>query len=255
MNDIWSIHRYLAQSMDKRLLLLRQEPKHIIIHGADGNSSYTTLSQRYPHAQIYQYDEHDSPKISWLNKLSKKSYHHQTLSIGDPLTIQSADMLWANLTLAHWSQHLNILLDNWANALRQEGWLFFTCLGSESVPELKQILDQAQIEYSTKGLPEMHDLGDILLEHHFYDPIVDTANIEVSYQNLAQLKQDIHYLGLFTALSPADSTHAKQAIEQAWQNGALRQITLETLFGHALKKAVLPDNTQAVQFYPRQHLS
>ena len=42
----YDVHQYLAQEMDNRLLLLRREPKHIIVHGADGDVSRALLAKQ-----------------------------------------------------------------------------------------------------------------------------------------------------------------------------------------------------------------
>ena len=258
----WAIHRHLAESMDARLALLRHVPKHILLHGADGDTSRRLLANRYPHATFSEYDDRvdwltEAAQIrqqnsSWLHKLSGKTPHvaQSSLKTGELLPTQSGDMLWANLVLPR-TTHTTALLDNWAQALQTHGLLFFTCLGADSFPELRHIFQAASIAYTAAHLPEMHDLGDWLLEHGFYDPIVDTAKIVLSYQDWTIVQQDLTYIGAWQALQPDDVQAAIAAAEQAWQNGLLREITLETVFGHALRKIDLPDNAQVVQFYPK----
>ena len=98
----------------------------------------------------------------------------------------------------------------------------------------------------------MHDLGDALLEHQFYDPIVDTISLTLTYQSPAALLQDIAELGIWQALRPSDEAAAQNLVQQAWQQGSLKTLTLEIIQGHALRKTLLPENTHLVQFLPRK---
>ena len=55
-------------------------------------------------------------------------------------------------------------------------------------------------------------------------------------------------------MQPENLGMAQTVLQTAWQNGHLRQITLETLFGHALKKTILPNNEQPIVFYPQNKM-
>ncbi|ULJ63025.1 methyltransferase [Wielerella bovis] len=259
----WLIHRHFAEHMDSRLLLLRQAPQHILLHGADGDISRSLLAARYPQATLIEFESRTDfatqtlairqENSGWWAKISGKTNwvkQGNLKTINDYLPEQSADMLWSNLLLPYHA-HTADLLDNWAQALQPNGLLFFTCLGADSFPELRAVFQAASIAYSAKGLPEMHDLGDLLLAHGFYDPIVDTAKLVLSYEKLDTLLQDLASIGVWQALS-LDDNPPQCAIMAAWEQGLLREMTLETVFGHALKKQVLPNNAQPVQFYPRQ---
>ena len=46
----WQIHRHLAQDTDERLQLVCNEPKRIMLIGADADISRSLLAARYPDA-------------------------------------------------------------------------------------------------------------------------------------------------------------------------------------------------------------
>jgi len=56
---------------------------------------------------------------------------------------------------------------------------------------------------------------------------------------------------IWQALRPSDEAAAQNLVQQAWQQGSLKTLTLEIIQGHALRKTLLPENTHLVQFLPR----
>ena len=106
--------------------------------------------------------------------------------------------------------------------------------------------------HSAKHNERLEYLGDALLEPQFYDPIVDAISLTLSYQSPTALLQDIAELGIWQALRPSDEAAAQNLVQQAWQQGSLKTLTLEIIQGHALRKTLLPENTHLVQFLPRK---
>ena len=255
------IHAHIAEQMDSRLLLLRRQPQTILLHGADHDTSRRLLAQRYPQATFSEYDHRPQwlaqaaqarrAQSGWLGKISGKGQIPQTqLSPTFRLPENSAEMLWSNLMLHH-ANNIGDTLANWSQALHDNGLLFFSHLGDQSLPEIRHLLRQHNIPYSAPTLVDMHDLGDALLEHQFYDPIVDTISLTLTYQSPSALLQDIAELGIWQALRPSNAAAAQEIVQQAWQQGSLKTLTLEIIQGHALRKTLLPENTHLVQFHPR----
>lgn len=248
------LHHYLAEQMDNRLDLVRHNPQHIVLAGADLDFSRQKLAARYPQAQFVEYDPHEprlaeaaaQRKPSFINKLLGKQIAQHCQSPHDTLPENHADMLWANLNLV-WSPNIIATLENWANALKPNAMLFFTHFGAASLPEIREL-----IHSEPNTLIDMHDLGDMLFHHGFYDPIMDTATVVLDYHDWATLQHDLQFTGLWCALNVADEVAAWQTLQHAWQAGKLRQISIEILHGHALKKFRLPENQSVVQFYPRK---
>lgn len=248
MNSL-PIHHHLAQTMSQRLTLLSQSPQHISIFKSDMGNSFTLLNQHYPKAQFTEYDhfhqQSDFPhKKKWW-QLHKPSYQHQLLNT--PLPIAKADLLWCNLGLLD-SPSLIQTFEEWSNHLKRDGLLFFSHLGRNSLPEIRTILDKAQIPYETPLLLDMHDLGDMLFHHGFYDPVMDTSELVLDYQNFDTLWQDILDLNIPSLVStPTQSL--QHLLQNAWQQHQIHTLTLETVFGHALKKIQLPANESEVHFF------
>ena len=97
----------------------------------------------------------------------------------------------------------------------------------------------------------MHDLGDMLADSGFYDPVTDTAALRLEYRSADTFWQDMDTLGLWRALDFADPAAARAAVDEMWRRGELAHITLETVYGHAVKKKHLPEGESEVLFFPR----
>lgn len=249
----WTIHHYLAEESDKRLEWVNAQPKTIILIGADGDHSRTLLAKRYPNATFSEYDHRanylqaasTARKTGWLAKLTGKNIPQFCQNPLTPLPENAADMLWANLSLlAH--PDTAAVLSNWARAIKPEGLLFFTHFGIDSLSTLRSLLAEHGITF-TPQLPDMHDLGDILASSAFYDPVMDTARLTLTYQNAATFWQDMDTIGLLPYLNLDES--ARTIIDTAIHSGRLPEIDLEILYGHAVKKNVLPNGAQPIRFF------
>ncbi|QEY23873.1 methyltransferase [Neisseria animalis] len=258
MTDRWSIHRHLAETADERLLLVRQVPQHIILAGADNDISRRLLAARYPQAVFSEYDSRReflhtaaaARKGGLWQKLTGKSIPQVCQAMTAPLPEAQADMLWANLSLVLADEPLPVF-QKWAHALKTDGLLFFTHFGRDTLAELKGRLNGHGISCETPALIDMHDLGDMLADSGFYDPVVDTAKLELSYRKAATFWQDMDTLGLRRAVIFSDEAEARRLIDGWFAEGEVLSVTLETLYGHAVKKLALPQGENVVRFYPK----
>lgn len=255
--DRYAVHRHLAHIMDTRLALLKHAPQQIILAGADGDGGRSLLAARFPQSRFREYDPRPDflddaaavRKTGLLAKWTGKTVVQHCQSIAEPLG-EPADMLWANLSLLTETAPVAVF-ENWASALKNGGLLFFSHLGGDSLADIRTLLAENQISCPAPTLLDMHDLGDMLFHHGFYDPVMDTEKLVLTYRSAEALLQDLSTLGAWQALQCDNPAAAENLIRQTWQQGGLRQITLETVFGHAVKKADLAANEQEIRFIPR----
>ncbi|ASK28478.1 methyltransferase domain-containing protein [Neisseria chenwenguii] len=258
MTDRWQIHRLLAEETDQRLQLLRTPPQSVLLVGADADISRRLLAVRFPQAAFAEYD----PRADFLQaaakvrggglwqKLTRKTVPQTCQSLTAPLPEAAADMLWANLSLPA-AGRLPEVFQNWARALKPDGLLFFTHFGRDTLEGLKGRLKNLGIACETPTLIDMHDLGDMLADNGFYDPVTDTAKLELTYRRAEMFWQDMATLGLENALRFSDPAAARDAVSALFADEGGLTVTLETVYGHAVKKRVLPQGENLVRFYPR----
>lgn len=258
-NDCWQIHRHLAEQADQRLQIVKTVPRRILLAGADGDNSRRLLAARYPKAAFAEYDPRpeclrdaaDKRGGGLLSKLAGKTVPQHCQALSAPLPEASADMLWSNLGLA--TEHNPVaVFASWARALQTDGLLFFTHFGRDTLLELTDTLAQQGIAARRPALIDMHDLGDMLADSGFYDPVTDTARLKLEYRTADTFLQDMDTLGLWHALDFDDPAAARTAIAGLWQRQTPTELTLETVFGHAIKKKILPTGENEVHFFPRK---
>ena len=255
--ETYPIHRRLAEEMDGRLQILTRTPQRIILCGADGDHSRRLLAARYPQARMSEYDPRPdflrdaaaARKSGLLAKLAGKSVPQHCQALDAPLPEAAADMLWSNLCLLIAEAAVPVI-GNWAHALNDGGLLFFSHLGADSLADVRHLLQQQGISCPAPLLCDMHDLGDMLFHNGFLDPVMDTAKLVLSYRSESGLLADWDSLGLWSALQCPDTDAARQAVQTLWQDGHLREITLETVFGHAVRRPRQPENIRPIHFYP-----
>ncbi len=110
------------------------------------------------------------------------------------------------------------VFDNWARHLKTDGLLFFTHFGIDSLQDLIGCLNAEGIDCRDPPLIDMHDLGDMVFHHGFYDPVMDTAKLSLKLSRRRNLLEDMETLGLWQALQLSDEAAARTVINQMWQS-------------------------------------
>ena len=259
LSDRWLIHRHIARQTDERLAIVTRTPQHILLVGADADESRSLLAARYPKAAFSEYDPRadflqaaaSGRKSGLLAKLTGKTVAQHRQALENPLPQACCDMLWANLSLILAEEPTQIF-DNWANALQTDGLLFFTHFGIDSLQDLRRLLAEQGIRSEVPRLFDMHDLGDMLFHHGFYDPVMDTAKLELDYRSADAFWQDMETLGLWASLRFDDEAAARQAVNTLFAEQRLNRIVVETVFGHEVKKLQLPEGESQVQFFAKR---
>jgi malonyl-CoA O-methyltransferase len=149
---------------------------------------------------------------------------------------QPSQMLWANMSL-HMAADPQALMAQWHSALQVDGFLMFSCLGPDTLQELRAL-------YSTLGWPapsheftDMHDWGDMLAGAGFAEPVMDMERITLTFESPERLLQELRGLGrnLHVGRFPAlrgRRWHAELLAAVARQP---LQLSFEVIYGHAFK--------------------
>jgi malonyl-CoA O-methyltransferase len=152
-------------------------------------------------------------------------------------------MLWANMAL-HLEARPQALLKRWHAHIETEGFLMFSCLGPDTLRELRALYAQAGWSVPTHPFTDMHDWGDMLVHSGFAEPVMDMERITLSYSGAVPLLQDLRLLGR--------NFHAERAAglrTPRWRDVLFQRIerdlprdpdgrlllTLEIIYGHAFK--------------------
>lgn len=122
-----------------------------------------------------------------------------------PLADQQIDLITSTLTL-HWLDDLPGALLQMRRALKPDGLLLATLLGSGTLQELRDVLMQAELELTGGASPrvapfvEIKDAGALLQRAGFALPVADADKLTVRYDNMFALIRDLRAMGATSTL-------------------------------------------------------
>jgi malonyl-CoA O-methyltransferase len=154
----------------------------------------------------------------------------------------AVQMLWANMAL-HLSADPQALMAHWHRALAVDGFLMFSCLGPDTLRELRTLYAALGWPPPSHEFTDMHDWGDMLVHGGFAEPVMDMERITLTFDTPLRLLAELRELG--ANLHPARfaglrGRHWRARLEQELDRG-LRgpdgrlALTFEIIYGHALK--------------------
>jgi malonyl-CoA O-methyltransferase len=158
----------------------------------------------------------------------------------------SADLLWSNMAL-HLAADPLALLQQWQRVLAVDGFLMFSTLGPGSLQGLRRVY--ARLGWPAPHAPfvDMHDLGDMLVQTGFADPVMDQETLTLTWLDADALLRELRALG-----GNADPARVAGLRTRRWRErlcAALQQLQgadgrlrleFELVYGHALRAAPKP---------------
>jgi malonyl-CoA O-methyltransferase len=152
-------------------------------------------------------------------------------------------MLWANMALHH-EPTPQALLRQWSAHVAEGGFLMFSCLGPDTLRELRAVYQHAGWPPPSHAFTDMHDWGDMLVHSGFAEPVMDMERVTLSYSNAASLLDELRGLGRNLSVGRHERVrsrswlnHMHAAIEKELprsDDGRLL-LTFEIIYGHAFK--------------------
>jgi malonyl-CoA O-methyltransferase len=151
------------------------------------------------------------------------------------------------------------VMRRWHRALAVDGFLMFSTLGPGSLPQLRSLYQAEGWGPPMAPLVDMHDLGDMLVEAGFADPVMDQELITLSWSDAATALAELRELGANTdpARSPGLRTPRWRArlmqglARYAAGAGERIELGFEVVYGHAFKPPprmrVAPESAVAVE--------
>ena len=252
------LHAEIAQRMLQRLKLIRIHPTSILDAGCGTGQRTGLLHDRFTQAHIISLDH--NPRLlselrsshrldglgGWINRM-KGGQKHTTICAdlaATRLDPESFELVWSNLAL-HWHPAPHNVIREWSRLLRPEGLAFFSAYGPATAIELRNALQNAGLETATMPFVDMHDFGDMMVEHSFADPVMDQETLTLTYANADSLLRDVAALGGNANSERRRGLPSRQWLDrlkqsltaQAGPDGRL-QLTIEVSYGHAWRQAI-----------------
>jgi malonyl-CoA O-methyltransferase len=243
------LHEEVASRMQERLDFIKLQPKQWVHWGPlrGGLAAQSALEQRYLKSQVWLAGEPPAHAKAtrrglqtswWQVKHWREPKRHEGLPPD-----HTAQMLWANMHL-HASAEPQALLQTWHRALAVDGFLMFSCLGPDTLRDLRQVYALAGWPEPAHEFTDMHDWGDMLVEAGFAEPVMDMERITLTYASpdtlLAELRglgRNMHvqrFRGLRSRQWRARLSEALLALARPEEGGRL-SLDFEIVYGHAMK--------------------
>jgi malonyl-CoA O-methyltransferase len=243
------LHEEVASRMQERLGFIKLQPDHWVhwepLRG--GMLAHRALQKRYPKAQVWLASEQMGEALAVREAVRGRWWQAErwwgpSIQVGLPPAGQ-AQMLWANMLL-HTCVQPQQLLKTWHSTLAVDGFLMFSCLGPDSLRELREA-------YARQGWPEpaheftdMHDWGDMLVEAGFAEPVMDMERITLTYETPARMLDELRGWGRNLHIHRFSGLRGRRWREQLEQvlmklarpeEGGRLSLSFEIVYGHALK--------------------
>jgi malonyl-CoA O-methyltransferase len=275
-----ALQREVGQRMAERLALVRLQPATILDAGCGTGDGLSELSMRYPEAFLIGLDiaygmlekarQRTAAAIGskrsvlgrWFGPRTKTGAE-PALVCGDacrlPVAAGSVDLVWSNLTL-QWINDPSVAFDEFNRVLRIDGLLMFTTFGPDTLKELRAAFAGIDGATHVSRFIDMHDLGDMLLQCGFADPVMDMEKLTLTYDDATTMMRELKAIGAHNATlgRPRGLTgrarwrRVLNALEAFRRDGRLA-VTYEVVYGHAWKPEprFVADGRAIVRLEPR----
>ncbi len=240
------LHEEVGRRMAERLEWIRLQPAAWAdwepVRG--GLVAHALVQARYPksHSWIVESQQahlamaKESLAQPWWRRLNAPAVHFDVPPDG------AMQMVWSNMAL-HMSAQPQALLAQWHRALAVDGFLMFSCLGPDTVRELRVLYQSLGWPEPSHQFTDMHDWGDMLVHGGFAEPVMDMERITLTWDSPARMLDELRELG--ANLHPARFAGLRG---RSWRRALEREVavrlegadgrmalTFEVIYGHALK--------------------
>ncbi len=241
------LHEEVARRMESRLEYIVRTPASWL-HWAPlqgGRQAHALLAKRYPQAQCFVQEgtlEQQQLARQEFAQAWWKPLRWLASAVQVTPPAQPVQLLWANMAL-HMEADPQALIQRWHAALAVDGFLMFSCLGPDTLRELRPLYARLGWPAPSHEFTDMHDWGDMLVHAGFAEPIMDMERITLSYSSADALLQELRGLGRnlhpqrFAGLRGRHWRAALcAALEQELRgpDGRL-ELSFEVVYGHAFK--------------------
>ena len=243
------LHEEVARRMQERLDWIKLQPQTWVhwepLRG--GMQAQASLLQRYPQAQC-SWVQTVNGELETTLKTSAQPWWQPARWRAElrqaGLPKPAVQMVWANMAL-HMAADPQALISSWKECLSSDGFLMFSCLGPDTLRELRQLYQSLGWPAPAHEFTDMHDWGDMLVQAGFAEPIMDMERIELTFETPERLLQELRELGrnLHPARFPglrgrgwrAQLQHALAEKLADPAHGGQLKLTFEVVYGHAFK--------------------
>jgi malonyl-CoA O-methyltransferase len=247
------LHGEVARRMADRLKVIRLQPASTIDWWSASGASRGLLQAAYPKTRLLAVERDEIARAAAETQAARPWWAPQRWAgrALEPLGESSVasgqgQLLWANMML-HAAIDPQRLMVQWHQALAVEGFLMFSTLGPGTLERLTAIYRAEGWGPPFAPFVDMHDLGDMLVQAGFADPVMDQEQLTLTWPDADALLAELRTLGgnIHPARHPGLRTLqwrrclAAALGATAGPDGRLR-LQFEVVYGHAFRPAPRP---------------
>jgi malonyl-CoA O-methyltransferase len=244
------LHGEVAKRMAEKLSLILLKPERVIDWWSALGAGGALLAAAYPKARQLRVE----PDPAWAARSrlgTHRPWWDATRWVGPALEVAcetdeiaaGAGLVWANMML-HAVVDPVALIERWHGLLQVDGFVMFSCLGPGTLRELRSLYADAGWPSPTPGFIDMHDLGDMLVQAGFADPVMDQETLTLRWPNANALLAELRALGGNTApdrmaglRTPRWRVRLESALDRLAAPDGSIGLSFEIAYGHAFKAA------------------
>jgi len=238
------LQREIADRLLERLEVVRLAPRRILDVGCGTGYDVHKLSRRYTRARLLGLDiaepmaRRARRRAGAWNRITGRC----AFACGDaerlPVATAAVDMLLSNLSL-QWCDPPTVFAEA-RRVLRAGGLYMFTTFGPDTLRELRAAWQTVDQSPHVHGFLDMHDLGDMLINAGFADPVMDVERVTLMYADVLEVLRDLKGLGAHNMAATrargltgkARFARFRAAYEALARDGRI-PATYEVVYGHA----------------------
>lgn len=248
------LHEEVARRMQERLDVIRLQPQAWVdwepLRG--GLQAHQALRTRHPKAALWQVVSQPA-EARHVRAQTAPAWWQAARWTGAGAQLglppeAGVQMVWANMLL-HQVADPQALIAQWHRALAVDGFLMFSCLGPDTLRELRALHAAMGWPAPAHEFTDMHDWGDMLVQAGFAEPVMDMERITLTYERPERLLQELRELGRNLHAARFAGLRGRgwrqrwlQALAERGERGpdGRLKLTFEVVYGHALKPVRRP---------------
>lgn len=228
----------------ERLNYLKINPSYVLDAGCGTGFFTEKLKKYYSKSIVAGLDL--VPDMLQMARQKQGWFHKWPLIAGDmqqlPFESNTFDLIFANQAI-HWAPSLSSVLKEFNRVLRPGGCLMFTTLGPDTFLELQQSWQTVNQFAHINDFRDMHEIGDMLMEQRFQEPVMDMEMLTLHYPDVWSLVKSLKAQGvrnIHPERNPGlTGKQAWKAFEQAFEVWKTEDgkcpLRYEVVYGHAWK--------------------
>ena len=243
------LHEEVAKRMQERLAFIKLQPLIWVAWEPlrSGLAGVRKIQERYPQAQCHALAK-QAVELKLAEQALRPPWWHlarwiRPVLFSQQLPDKPAQMLWANMLL-HQSADPQALIAQWHSALAVDGFVMFSCLGPDTLREMRSAYAAVGWAAPAHEFTDMHDWGDMLVHAGFAEPVMDMERITLTYESSDRLLNELRELGRNLSVHRQHGLRGQkwlaqlktvlETMAQPDHEGRL-VLTFEIIYGHALK--------------------